>query len=457
MTTIHFHYTDSYNNPSRGSLAFMPHRRHAANETEILPKPVTIPLLNGEATVNLQPNSSSWVWIVTEYFEGVSKSFYTSIPDRDGVLEHTELVHINPSSLPAPYDAVEPAWWAEIRQYKQTVTDTLLQSEEALTEAKQAIEVGSQSIEQTQHNASLAKAYANESRESSYASRDYRDEAEQWRNEAKEQADRAASGPESAAQRAEDAADSASNSEVAARGFRDEARDSASDARSSETSASGSASTATERASDARNEANRAESEANRAQGYADELMAGPRDYVEQAQAAATTAQGYRDEAESFRDTAQTAATTTQQHADDASEYAGLADTSREQAQAVVSNFQAEWEGQFTEWTDDGLYYRGGAIQHDTNPFMYRFTPLGLQIKGAIRVETADDLRILDLTLPEDRTLSTSYWHCVAFPWTSGPIPMDVTSAGAFRLKSLSLVDGVTSMYIPGVIIPWGE
>lgn len=456
MTHVHFEYSDAYGSGSRGSLAFTPHRRHAANETEVLPKPFTVPLLNGEVTVDLQPNPSTWVWIITEYFEQQSESFYTTVPDSDGVVEAVDLIRINPSTIPAPYNAVEPAWWSEIRQYKQTVTDTLLQSEEALTEAKEAIEVGSESIEQTQHNASLSKAYANESRESSYASRDYRDEAEQWRDEAQEQADRAASGPESAAQRAEDAADSASNSETAARGFRDEARDSASDARSSETSASGSASTATERASDARNEANRAESEANRAQGYADEMMSGPRDYVDQAEAAATAAQGYRDETESFRDEAQTASTTAQQHAEDAIEYAGLADTSQEQAQATVSNFRAEWDGQFSEWADDGLYFRGGTTQHETNPFMYRFTPLGLQIKGAIRVENADDLRILDLTLPEDRTLSASYWFCVAFPWTNGPVPMDVTSGGSFRLKSLSLVDGATVVYLPaGFIIPW--
>lgn len=330
MTLVHFNYTDSYNKPSRGSLAFTPHRRHAANETEILPKPVTVPLLNGELTVDLQPNPSTWVWIITEYFDQHSESMYTTIPDSDGVVEAVDLVRINPSTIPAPYNAVEPVWWAEMRQYKQTVTDTLLQSEEALTEAKEAIEVGSESIERTQHNASLAKAYAAESREDSYKSREYRDEAEQWRDEAKEQADRAASGPESAAQRAEDAAESAQSNEVATRGYRDEARNSAAEAHSSETSANGSASTATERASDARNEANRAESEANRAKGYADELMEGPREYAEQAEtardqaqefsvesseqaqisvtaaseseAARDTAQQYRDETQQFRD-----------------------------------------------------------------------------------------------------------------------------------------------------------
>src|SRR5699024_7631614 len=232
---IKFNYNDSYGQPSRGSLAVMPHRRHAANETEILPKPFTVPLLNGEATVNLQPNSSSWVWIVTEYFENQAKSFYTTIPDRDGVMQHTELVHISPSSIPAPYDAVEPAWWAEMRQYKTTVSDTLLKSSEALTEAQAAIETGREAIERTQHNASVAGAYAEQSRESSYDAKEYRDEAEQWRNEAKEQADRAATGPESAAVRSENAATRSETARDRAIEAEDESRNSAAQARLSET------------------------------------------------------------------------------------------------------------------------------------------------------------------------------------------------------------------------------
>ena len=381
MTTIHFHYTDSYNNPSRGSLAFMPHRRHAANETEVLPKPFTIPLLNGEVTVNLQPNSSSWVWIVTEYFEGISTSFYTSIPDRDGVLEHTELVHISPSSIPAPYDAVEPAWWAEMRQYKTTVSDTLLQSGEALTEAKAAIEAGKASVESTQHNASLAKAYAEESREDSYKSRDYRDEAEQWRNEAKEQADRAASGPESAAQRAEDAAESAESNEVATRGYRDEALNSAAEARSSETAANGAASTATERASDARNEANRAESEANRAKGYADELMEGPREYVTQAEAARDAAQTHRDEAQDYAQSSQQYSATSETHMQNAETSATTVTSIRDEIQTLADSIHAP-----NEFVDQGTVTLSGSYEHHSSrPLEWFVHPSGyIEIYGVV-------------------------------------------------------------------------
>ena len=464
MTTIHFHYTDSYNNPSRGSLAFMPHRRHAANETEVLPKPFTIPLLNGEVTVNLQPNSSSWVWIVTEYFEGISTSFYTSIPDRDGVLEHTELVHINPSSLPAPYDAVEPVWWAEMRQYKTTVSDTLLQSGEALAEAQAAIEAGKASVESTQQNASLAKAYAEQSREDSYASREYRDEAEQWRDEAKEQADRAASGPESAAQRAENAAESAQSNEVATRGYRDEARNSAAEARSSETAANGAASTATERASDARNEANRAESEANRAQGYADELMAGPRDYVEQAETARDLAEAARDLSQSYRDealghvgTASNHATQSHEHAIESQGYADLAESAATAAQDHAETaHRAMANGPWHDMEFLGTWepLSGGELQ-------VRLTASGMQFKGVARNGGGSDIA----TFPQsfiDEVDARAGWSIRgtfgvgAINSNTGGEPPVVQISGGTTLKLARPTTGFNGLYLyfTGVIIP---
>jgi hypothetical protein len=356
----------------------MPHRRHAANETEVLPKPFTIPLLNGEVTVNLQPNSSSWVWIVTEYFENISKSFFTTVPDQDGVLEHTELVHISPSSLPAPYDAVEPAWWAEMRSYKELVGGIALESREALSEAQAAIETGRESVERTQHNASVAGAYADESRQSSYDAREYRDEAEQWRNEAQEQADRAASGPESAAQRAEDAAEAAQTSQTRAQGYEDDARNHAAEARSSETNATSAASTATERASDARNEANRAEAEANRAKTYADELMDGPREYVDQAREARDDARDYATDAQTHASSAATSAETAINHADSAETYAHNASSSSQAAQQALNEIS-----EHGQWTEPA--YTNGYSSDPDAPFQYRKLNNGyVHLKGRI-------------------------------------------------------------------------
>lgn len=389
MTTIKFSYNDAYGAPSRGSLAFMPHRRHAANETEILPKPFTVPLLNGEATVNLQPNSSSWVWIITEYFENQAKSFYTTIPDRDGIIPHTELVHISPSSLPAAYDAVEPAWWAEMRAYKQTVGETLLKSSEALSEAQQAIETGRESVERTQHNASLAKAYSEQSRDYSYEAKDYRDQAEQWRNEAQEQADRAASGPESAAARSEAAATRAETARDRAISAEDDARVHAAEARADATTAQSASSTAVTARTEATSQADRAETEADRAKGYADDLLAGPSDDADRAETARDAAQNYatnaetyatqaqtaRNEAEGFAEDASISSGTAQGHAADAENYANL-------AQQYAQDQANSWQDQFGPWTEPTM--TNGYISRSDNPVMYRETPLGIQLRGIV-------------------------------------------------------------------------
>ena len=400
MTTIHFHYTDSYNNPSRGSLAFMPHRRHAANETEILPKPFTIPLLNGEVSVNLQPNSSSWVWIVTEYFEGVSKSFYTTVPDRDGVMEHTELVHISPSSLPAPYDAVEPVWWAEMRQYKTTVSDTLVKSGEALTEAQAAIETGRESVERTQHNASVAGAYADESRQSSYDAREYRDEAEQWRNEAQEQADRAATGPESAAARADASAAAAAVSEAAALNYENQSRTHAAEARADATTAQTASTNAVTHSTEARQEADRSELEANRAQGYANDLLSGPQEYVTESQAARDAAQGYRDEAQTAATNAADSATLANAAQDAAAQHATAAETSSIEATTAVETIDN---------TATSLEYLNGwntLTWATTYTPYYTNTPWGLLLHGVISGgDKEQPMFNLPITLPRQQRI----------------------------------------------------
>ena len=450
MTHIHFEYSDAYGSGSRGSLAFTPHRRHASNETEVLPKPFTVPLLDGEVVVDLKPNPSTWVWIITEYFEQNAESFYTTIPDSDGVIEAVDLTRINPSTIPAPYNAVEPVWWAEMRQYKQTVTDTLLGSEEALTEAKNAIEIGKESIERTQHNASLAKAYAEESREDSYASREYRDEAEQWRNEAKEQADRAASGPESAAARAEQSALDAASSEATTREYRNESRDSASNAKSSETSASGSASTATERASDTRDEANRAESEANRAKGYADELMEGPREYVEQAETArdeaveaATTSTSSRDVAVTARDEAVEAQNSGERAATTSQEYAELSQTYAEEQ-------RTSWEEQFSEWTAPEM--TNGYVSDESDPVMWRETPLGVQLRGTVDPsENTSDTGQMFRVSPERELPSNYRWPISVHPYGRSLTYIDCESNGRIGV-SYADPEGYNKIYLSGII-----
>ena len=258
MTLVHFKYSDSYRNPTKGNLAFMPHRRHAANETEILPKPFTVSLDGGEARVDLEPNTESWVWVITEYFGSDRVSRYYTIPEQDGVIDHTELIEISPSSLPAAYNAVEPVWWATMRQYKNAVSDNLLQSGVAIERAETAVEVAETAVEETQHNQSLALAYRNESRKHSYDSRGYRDESREARDKAEEYRDDVLHGPNTAADRAEAAqigSETARDEAVTARDEAVTARDESVEARDESVTAQSGSETARDEAVTARDEA----------------------------------------------------------------------------------------------------------------------------------------------------------------------------------------------------------
>ena len=184
MTQIRFNYVNAYGTASTGSLAFMPHRRHAANETTILPKPFAIHLHNGERIVDLQPSDVEWVWMITERINNTTNTWFATIPDQDGTIEHTELIHINPSSLPAAYNAVEPAWWAEHRQYQKLVGDTVTTAKDAITEAENTLASGKESAAQAHYASTVAKGYRDESLQRATESREARDESRAARDEA---------------------------------------------------------------------------------------------------------------------------------------------------------------------------------------------------------------------------------------------------------------------------------
>lgn len=402
MTHIHFEYSDAYGSGSRGSLAFTPHRRHASNETEILPKPFTVPLLNGEVTVDLQPNPSTWVWIITEYFEQRSESFYITIPDSDGVVEAVDLIRINPSTIPAPYNAVEPVWWAEMRQYKQTVTETLLKAGEALESSESSLEESAQNRDESRQSAANAKAYYEQSRDSAYESKEYRDQSEAAAVEAERQADRAASGPESAAGRAETARDESEQYRDEAREFRDAAQSSANDARDDAQSASQHNSDAYNSARDADTAQETAETYRDEAQVARDELLAEPDALMDLAQDAKDTTQQYLDEAEKAK-------TVAREHRDSAATRATESETARDDARQYRDTTQ-----QLSDDFDEKLENIVGADDHGewvemtlTNDFeQYSSTPLSRRLRadGSLElngVVTAGD-RSMNSNITED-------------------------------------------------------
>lgn len=199
MSLIEFSFTDGYHAPASGTVVFMPHRRHAANETEVLPKPFHTTLVDGRLTVDLEPTAPTWVWSVTHKHT----TLFYNIPERDGITPHTELIPVAPSTLPTPNNAVEPAWWAELRQYTRLFGVTIARADEALQIAEEASLEATEQARISRHQASLSDGYMRQSRQYSYDSHDSARESESAADRSEAARDRA----EPAADRAEAARD----------------------------------------------------------------------------------------------------------------------------------------------------------------------------------------------------------------------------------------------------------
>ena len=240
MTIIRFEYKTNYHLPATGGLVFMPHRKHATNETVVLPKPFHRTLVDGVVEVDLEPTGDDWVWSVTL---GNDTNFY-AIPDHPGIINHTDLIPIAPSTLDF---RVEPSWWAELRQLQTFITEYIDESRDNVTQAVDTINsvhtTLKTAVADAQRHESVAGAYSRQAQASN------------------EQAWQASKGPDGAAERAKNEADRA---EI----YRNEAN--------------------THR-QDAKDDADRAQTEANRAEAIADDWQS-LQDAVNQAAASASAA-----------------------------------------------------------------------------------------------------------------------------------------------------------------------
>lgn len=303
MTLIRFEYKENYHMPATGGLVFMPHRKHAANETTILPKPFTKSLVDGVVEVDLEPTGDNWVWSVTL---GNDTQFY-AIPDHTGIINHTDLIPIAPSTLDRN---IEPFWWAELRQLQTFITGYI---DESRTNVDQAINTVDSvhntlktAVNDAERHESVAGAYSRQAQASN------------------EQAWEASKGPDGAAQRAKDEADRA---EI----YRNEANNS----RQTAETAANQARVEADRSAD---EADRSTTEADRAQTIADTWQ-NLQDAIDQATDHATNAQL---EANRSADEANRATTEANRSADEADR----ATTEADRAQTIADTIDT------TEWTN---------------------------------------------------------------------------------------------------------
>jgi hypothetical protein len=81
----------------------------------VLPKPFTVTLVAGSASVDVEPSTGAWVWSVVEAIEGTpSRRRYLAVPDQSSV-DYADLAEIDPDTL-SPAPSPDPAWAAPLAE-----------------------------------------------------------------------------------------------------------------------------------------------------------------------------------------------------------------------------------------------------------------------------------------------------------------------------------------------------
>lgn len=107
---------------AKGAVIWTPTRRRAVGDNVVLPLPVKVTLVDGEATVSVAPTGADWIWKVEERFHGMpllspgkmaTGIAYYAVPNTAEVFL-TDLVEVDPRTLD-PLSSADPAWWAMAR------------------------------------------------------------------------------------------------------------------------------------------------------------------------------------------------------------------------------------------------------------------------------------------------------------------------------------------------------
>lgn len=111
MTTVHIkiEFPEAEGNiPAHGFVEFRPTARQVLDDSVVLPNAFTVELDElGEATVELAPTTTSFVWGIREKTHA-GENFYVSVPDSGTVIQYEDLIRIDPETLD-PIVQV-PAW-----------------------------------------------------------------------------------------------------------------------------------------------------------------------------------------------------------------------------------------------------------------------------------------------------------------------------------------------------------
>lgn len=101
--------------PAVGDVQWTPTRRlhiESPEDAIVLPVPVTLPLVNGEASIEVEANDGTWCWKVRERTPGGTVRF-VDVPEAVDTLDYGDLVDVDPASLDPAADPVA-IWWEEL-------------------------------------------------------------------------------------------------------------------------------------------------------------------------------------------------------------------------------------------------------------------------------------------------------------------------------------------------------
>ncbi len=312
MTMMHFRLADPSGIPLDGYVSLVPTRRVTVGDEIRLPTAVRVPLQDGEATVDMLPSTTQWVWRVAELVKG-GITRYVAVPDTEGTVEYADLESVDPASLDVSSASV-PAW--------EIATRTAQEMLDRVGEVGDMVDRAETAASDADASSSAAGGAASDARRSAAQSASSAEKAAGSESRAAASADAAASSASQAGSSASSAASSASQASGAAR----DAASSAQDARTSATDAAGSRDAAVSAASSASDAAASAATSAAAAAAS-----------VEAAEHSASSASGSASAAASSAadaDASRTAAATSATTAGDA---ASAADGSAEQAAASAS------------------------------------------------------------------------------------------------------------------------
>ena len=108
MTLVHFDLADPAGDPLAGYVSLVPTRRVTVGDEIRMPTALRVRLESGEASVELMPSTTQWVWRVSELVPG-GITRYVAVPDSDTVVEYAALEDVDPASLDVSSASVS-AW-----------------------------------------------------------------------------------------------------------------------------------------------------------------------------------------------------------------------------------------------------------------------------------------------------------------------------------------------------------